>query len=73
MGVGRRVMAEGRSERSWVWYSTVESVGEGKLSILAIIETVGAISFSVWFLIHGFTLHLLFSACKVQNISAVSK
>ena len=46
------------------WYSTIESVQEGEISILAIVETVIAVSMSLGiFLVYGYYWHIVIGAC----------
>lgn len=49
------------NEKNWVWYSTVESAAEGKISVLAVTETLllTAAGLYAW-LYHGWFWHLLF-------------
>ena len=51
------------SVRRWVWYSTVESAVERKVSVLAIVETAAAAALYVFIAVHYETyLHLAISS-----------
>ncbi len=55
--------SDAESEPSWVWHSSVESVRENRVSVLALIETIAAmIAYSVIALRYG-TTHLVIAAC----------
>ncbi len=48
------------TERTWVWYSTVESAAAGKISVLAVTETAVLTIVGFWLLYEGWVWHLLF-------------
>lgn len=49
--------------RGWTWYSSVESVEAGLVSVLAIVETIAASAMYAWIAWRFGTLHLAISAC----------
>ena len=53
----------GMGERNWVWFSTEETAEAGKTSVLAIIETLGAMAAYAWIAWEYGTLHLTIAAC----------
>ena len=53
----------GKRERNWVWLSTEETAEAGKTSVLAIVETLGAMAVYAWVAWNYGTLHLTIAAC----------
>jgi hypothetical protein len=51
------------TRRGWAWYSSVESVESGDVSVLAILETIAASAVYAWIAWRSGTLHLTISAC----------